>query len=184
MAFRAPAAELDHRFSSDGATPASWREAQAVLMDAEVFWISTVRRDGRPHVTPLIAVWFDGALYFTTGAREQKARNLAGNRRCILTTGCNALGKGLDLVVEGRAARVSSDPRLRRIARLYVAKYGREWRFTVRNGHFVHGGEAHEGSLALVYGVALTKVLGFRKGREFSHTRWRFRPAVPRARRK
>jgi hypothetical protein len=184
MGLRAPAAELDARFSSEGARPAPWREAQTALAGAEVFWISTVRSDGRPHVTPLIAVWLRGALYFTTGAREQKARNLDGNSRCVLTTGCNALGKGLDLAVEGRAARVSEDAKLRRIARLYRAKYGRAWRFTVRNGHFVHGGEAHEGSVARVYEVAPRKLLAFRKGREFSQTRWRFGRAEPRPRRR
>ena len=35
-----------------------------------------VRRDGRPHVTPLPAMWLDGALHLCTGAHEEKARNL------------------------------------------------------------------------------------------------------------
>ena len=76
MAVSAPVAELDARFSSEGATPTQWREARRRLEAAEVFWISTVLPGGRPHVTPLIAVWLDGALYFSTGARERKARNL------------------------------------------------------------------------------------------------------------
>lgn len=29
----------------------------------EMFWLSTVRRDGRPHVTPLPTVWLDGRLH-------------------------------------------------------------------------------------------------------------------------
>jgi hypothetical protein len=165
-------AELDARFSSEGAKPTKWREARGRLEAAEVFWISTVRPGGRPHVTPLIAVWLDGALYFSTGARERKARNLARNRHCILTTGCNAMGEGLDLVVEGRAVRVSANARLRRIADLYVSKYGSDWRFAVRDGHFVHTGD-HEGS-ALVYEVAITKVLAFARGDKYSQTRWRF----------
>jgi len=32
------------------------------LEKAEVFWLSTVRPDGRPHVTPMVSVWLDGAL--------------------------------------------------------------------------------------------------------------------------
>jgi hypothetical protein len=41
------------------------------------FWLSTARPDGRPHVTPFIAVWLDEALWFCTGADELKAKNLA-----------------------------------------------------------------------------------------------------------
>ena len=170
-----PAAELDARFSSDGAKPTPWAEAQASLEEAATFWISTVRPDGRPHVTPLISVWLDGALYFCTGPEERKAKNLSGNPHCILTTGCNQ-EEGLDVVVEGEAVRVTDDAKLRRIADAYVAKYGEFWRFEVRDEAFAHGG-AKEGSIALVFEVAPAHALGFRKGEEFSQTRWRFRPS-------
>jgi nitroimidazol reductase NimA-like FMN-containing flavoprotein (pyridoxamine 5'-phosphate oxidase superfamily) len=109
MAGKEPVTELDARFSSDGATPTAWAQARRRLEEAEVYWLSTVRPDGRPHVTPLLSVWQDGALYFCTGPSERKARNLTQNPHCILTTGCNALAEGLDLVVEGAAARVSDD---------------------------------------------------------------------------
>jgi uncharacterized pyridoxamine 5'-phosphate oxidase family protein len=168
---REPMAELDARFSSDGATPTSWAEARRHLEAAEVFWVSTVRPDGRPHVTPLISVWLEDALYFCTGPSERKARNLTRNPHCILTTGCNALGEGLDLVVEGDAAQVSDDAKLRRIAGAYESKYGSDWRFAVRDGVFVH-----DGGVAIVYEVAPAKAFGFRKGEEFSQTRWRFQP--------
>jgi len=168
-----PVTELDARFSSEGATPREWSEAERHLEDAEVFWVSTVRPDGRPHVTPLISVWLDGALYFCTGPEEQKARNLDRNSHCILTTGRNALDEGLDLVVEGDAVRVRDDAMLRRIAGAYVSKYGEEWRFGVRDGAFVHDAPERD-SAALVYEVAPAKVLGFHKGEEFSQTRWRF----------
>src|SRR5438067_6510946 len=116
MAGRRQAAELDARFSSDAATPTAWPAARRRLEDAELYWLSTVRPDGRPHVTPLIAVWLDDALYFCTGPSERKAKNLARNPHCILTTGSNALDEGLDLVVEGDAVQVSDDGNLRRIA--------------------------------------------------------------------
>jgi nitroimidazol reductase NimA-like FMN-containing flavoprotein (pyridoxamine 5'-phosphate oxidase superfamily) len=168
-----PLGELDSRFSSPGAGAKGWSEAEGRLQDSEVFWISTVRPDGRPHVTPLISVWLDGALYFCTGADERKAKNIAQNPHCILTTGCNALGEGLDVVVEGDAVQVGDDAKLRRIAEAYVSKYGDDWRFEVRDGAFVHAG-AHEGSVALVYEVAPVTAFGFGKGEEFSQTRWRF----------
>jgi nitroimidazol reductase NimA-like FMN-containing flavoprotein (pyridoxamine 5'-phosphate oxidase superfamily) len=166
-----PIAELDARFSTEGAKPVPWAEAQAQLEGAALFWISTVRPDGRPHVTPLIAVWLDEALYFCTGPDERKAKNLAGNANCILTTGCN-IEDGLDVVVEGEAVRVSDDARLRQIADAYLNKYGEVWRFGVRDGAFVHGSD--ESSVALVFEVVPAKVLGFRKGEVFSQTRWQF----------
>jgi len=33
-----------------------WPEAREHLEMAELYWLTTVRGDGRPHVTPLIAV--------------------------------------------------------------------------------------------------------------------------------
>jgi len=170
-----PTTDLDARFSSQGATAKPWSDAEAELERAEVFWISTVRPDGHPHVTPLISVWRDDALYFCTGPDKRKAKNLARNPHCILTTGCNALGEGLDVVVEGDAVRVTDHAKLRRIADAYVTKYGSDWRFGVSDGAFVHEG-AHEGPVALVYEVAPTTAFGFGKGKEFSQTRWRFRP--------
>jgi nitroimidazol reductase NimA-like FMN-containing flavoprotein (pyridoxamine 5'-phosphate oxidase superfamily) len=164
-----PDVELDARFSSPGAAPRPWTEARARLEQAELFWLSTVRPDGRPHVTPLIAVWVDDALYFCTGPDERKAMNLAKNHSCILTTGANALGEGLDVVVEGDAVNVREEATLRRVADAYVAKYGPDWTFSVRDGAF-----HHEAGSALVFQVAPSIAFGFGKGEPFSQTRYRF----------
>lgn len=69
-----------------------------------------------------MSVWLDSALYFCTGPSERKAKNLAGNSRCVITTGCNVLHEGLDLVVERDAARVSDEARLRRVAERSASK--------------------------------------------------------------
>jgi hypothetical protein len=163
-----PATDLDSRFSSKDADPISWAEARDQLQKAEIYWLSTVRSDGRPHVTPLIAVWMDEALHFCTGEDERKARNLAGNPHCVITTGCNAIGEGLDLVIEGVAARVSGEAKLQRLAEGYASKYG--WQFEVRDSAFYN----EEGGRALVFEVAPTTAFGFGKGETFSQTRWRF----------
>lgn len=164
-----PVGELDPRFSSEGATPARWKEARERLELAEVYWLSTVRPDGRPHVTPLIAVWLDGALSFCTGPSERKAKNLAVNAHCVVATGCNALAEGFDLVVEGEAVREHEETKLQRVAAAYEAKYGRDWHFDVCDGAFFGaGGEA------LVFVVSPETVFGFRKGEAFGQTRWRF----------
>ena len=100
-----PAPVLHAGFSSPGAPATPWSAVEEVLDRAEMFWISTVRADGSPHVCPLPAMWLDGALYFVTGWDEQKAVNLARNPRCALTTGNDRYRTGLDVVVEGRAER-------------------------------------------------------------------------------
>jgi Pyridoxamine 5'-phosphate oxidase len=63
-------------------------------------------------------------LYFCTGPTERKARNLAQNPWCVLATGCNTLDNGLDLVVEGEAAKVSDEAELRSVAEAFESKYG------------------------------------------------------------
>lgn len=169
MAGKEPAVELEPQFSSDDATSTPWAEARERLEEAEVYWLSTVRPDGRPHVTPLVSVWLDGALYFATGPSERKVKNLARNPRCVITTGRNVL-EGLDLVIEGDAAVVSDGALLERVADRYASKYDTPFRFTVRDGAF-HG---DAGNVALVYEVTPTTAFGFGKGESFSQTRWRF----------
>lgn len=163
-----PETSLDKRFGDPDASATPWTEGRQRIEESEIFWISTVRPDGRPHVTPLISVWFDERAYFCTGADERKAKNLAGSPECILTTGCNQLDRGLDIVLEGEANRVEEEAKLSRVAAAYVAKYGEDWRFEVRDGLF-----HHEGGEALVFEVAPRTVFGFGKD-PYSQTRWRF----------
>ena len=164
-----PLAEQDGRFSDPDSPPTPWADALRALETAELFWISTVRSDGRPHVTPLPAVWLDGRLHFCTGPAEQKAVNIARNPQVALTTGTNRWKEGLDLVVEGSAAKVTDDARLRTLADLWRGKYRGDWDFTVVDGAFHHA----DGGAAVVFEVAPTKVLAFAKGR-FAQTRYRF----------
>ena len=165
-----PATHLDTRYSDKNAQATTWQRAVTALAEAELSWLSTVRPDGRPHVTPLLTVWQDAALHFCTGPDERKARNLQGNPHVVITTGTNALHHGLDLVVEGDAVRVTDTSRLRSLADAWVAKYGEEWRFEVGDGVFTHSGGAAE---AWVYRVSATTAFGFGKG-PYSQTRWRF----------
>jgi nitroimidazol reductase NimA-like FMN-containing flavoprotein (pyridoxamine 5'-phosphate oxidase superfamily) len=133
MTFQAPVAELDSNFSSPGATAIPWIEAEQSLQKAEVFWLSTVRPEGRPHVVPLIAVWLDGAFYFITGEGERKAKNLASNPQVTIGTGGNSLSEGFDIMVEGSAVLVGDDARRRRVVDAYAAKYGEGWRLPIRD---------------------------------------------------
>ncbi|MDA0183034.1 pyridoxamine 5'-phosphate oxidase family protein [Solirubrobacter phytolaccae] len=152
-------AKIDRRFSDPSADPTPWATTEGALTQAELYWITTVREDGRPHVTPLIGAYHDGALHFTTGLREQKYRNLERSPKLAMTTGNNTWAQGLDVVVEGTAARVSDNAELQRLADAIVAKYGEVWRFTVGDGVF----DDAEGGPAAAFRVEATKVIAFAK---------------------
>ena len=171
MAEPEPVTELS-AFSSGDAIPTEWGQGHRELRDAEVYWLSTVRPDGRPHVTPLLGIWLDGALYFCTGPDERKARNLSGNPRCILTTGCNRLD-GQDIVVEGQAAKVNDLAELRGVAGTFESKYGAH--FTAPEGNWFGLGDNIRRNQVLVFGVAPLTAFGFAKGSPSSQTRWSFR---------
>ena len=162
-----PAGELDARYSSEGAAATAWEEARDRVAGAEVCFLSTVRPNGRPHITPLLSVWLDGVAHFCTGPDEQKARNMARSPLCALIAGSDA-PDGLDVVIEGEAVRVTDEARLRRLADAWVAKYGEDWRFDVRDGAF-----SHAGGTALVFEIAAATAFAFGKGDVYSQTRWR-----------
>jgi general stress protein 26 len=165
-----PTTELDTRYSEPEAVAATWDRAAAHLSAAPLSWITTVRPDGRPHVTPLTTVMSTGALHFCTGPDERKARNIAANAAVVLTTGSNALHGGTDYVVEGVAERVTDRSRLHELADAWVEKYGEEWHFDVADDAFRHqSGDGH----AWVYAVRATVAFGFGK-QPYSQTRWRF----------
>ncbi|SEP05912.1 pyridoxamine 5'-phosphate oxidase family protein [Trujillonella endophytica] len=163
-----PVTEVDPRYGETGAGPRPWAEAEALLAAAPLSWVSTVRPDGRPHVTPLLTVWRDGALHFCTGAAERKARNLETNAEVVLTTGGNRWDEGLDVVVEGTAERVRDRAELVALAGAWEKKYGPVWRFEPTEEGFAdpHGS-------ALVFRVRPRTVFGFAKSPS-SQTRWRF----------
>ncbi|GAA4986753.1 pyridoxamine 5'-phosphate oxidase family protein [Actinopolymorpha pittospori] len=172
MATKDPVTALDPRYGNEDATPTSWADARRHLDAAEIYWLTTVRADGRPHVTPLIGVLLDDALHFCTGPEERKAKNLASRPHCILTTGRNDLDEGYDIVVEGDARTVDDKATLDRIATGYETKYGPH--FTAPDGTFHGLSDSIRGGDALVYEVAPSTAFGFGKGQPFSQTRWRF----------
>ncbi|MER7747969.1 pyridoxamine 5'-phosphate oxidase family protein [Streptomyces bacillaris] len=181
MTPRQPTTELDARYSSalnprpgaENVTATDWAEAQRRLRDAEVFWITTVRVDGRLHVTPLMAAWHDGTLFFSTGPGGQKARNLAGNAHCALTTGHGSLAGGLDIVVEGTAEQVTDPARQDEAIAAVEAQYGDH--ITSPEGAFFGFGDSIREGRDLLFAVAPVTAYGFgHDGQVFSHTRYTF----------
>ena len=81
----APVTTFNEQYSDPAATATGWEETRKALEVAELFWLSTVRADGRPHVTPVVAAWAEGAIWFSTGANEVKfgsPRGWAWRSRC------------------------------------------------------------------------------------------------------
>ncbi|MDV3125496.1 pyridoxamine 5'-phosphate oxidase family protein [Mycobacterium sp. 21AC1] len=158
---------LDQRFS-EATEPADWQTVTTALTSAELYWLTTVRADGRPHVTPLVGVWTDGTFVFCTGLSEQKARNLEHGASVAVTTGVNTWNTGLDVIVEGNADRVTGQATLTGLADDYRQKYGDDWDFDADAEVF-----DPDGTRAYVFRVTPAKILAFAKS---PHGQTRFRP--------
>jgi nitroimidazol reductase NimA-like FMN-containing flavoprotein (pyridoxamine 5'-phosphate oxidase superfamily) len=101
-----------------GLMPFEW--AALRLSRARSYWLATVRPGGHPHAMPVWAVWLDGRLWFSTGRRSRKARNLAANPECVI------FPESADeaVIVEGTAEPASDPDAVARAARVYYGKYG------------------------------------------------------------
>jgi hypothetical protein len=79
------------------------------------FFLGTVRPDGRPHSAGIGALWFDGDFYIVSGPETRKSRNLEANPACTISVRL----EGIDLIFEGEALRVTDQPALEEVARLF-----------------------------------------------------------------
>jgi hypothetical protein len=103
-----------------GSPPLPWSRPHDLLVASPAqpgtpYFLGTSRPDGRPHAASVGAQWLDGDLYFTSGPGTRKARNLAANPACTFAVAL----EGIDVILEGEAARVTDPPTLERLARLY-----------------------------------------------------------------
>lgn len=132
-----------------------WKWAEKMLTESREYWIMSVRPDGRPHAMIIWGVWFDGAFWFGTGAKTQKARNLAKNPNCVVGTQNAAEA----VILEGVAELVSDAAMQRKLEPESLRKYG------------MSGGGGSEP----VYRVRPTRAFGFiEKTFPKTATRWTF----------
>lgn len=96
-----------------------WNWADRLLQKSHNYWIATSRPDGMPHVMIVWALWLDGKIYFSTGSKSRKAKNLYRNSKCVLCTE----RANQAVIVEGVAERVRGAVLLRRVLSLYERKY-------------------------------------------------------------
>ncbi len=101
-----------------GAPVLDWNRAVEALAAGPAggtSFLSTIGSDGRPHAAGVGALWRDGDLYFVSGPDTRKSRNLAANPACTISASL----PGMDVVVEGEAARVTDPATLERLAAHY-----------------------------------------------------------------
>jgi Pyridoxamine 5'-phosphate oxidase len=141
-------------------------------------WLATVTPDGRPHLMPIIAFWMDDAFLFIAGEGTRKGRNLAADERCVIGTG-NLTLPSLDLIVEGRARRITDEATVRRIAAEFG---GKDWPLEARGSHVYgpHGPTAGPPPYA-IYRLEPTTAFGLpgmfgmlESDQSLEPTRWRF----------
>jgi PPOX class probable F420-dependent enzyme len=98
------------------------RKAARLVELERVARIATVSASGTPHVVPVCHVLAGGKLYFGSGRRGTKVRNLRANPRVTVTVDLysDAWDALKGVMVQGTATIVEKGPRFRRLrARLY-----------------------------------------------------------------
>lgn len=155
-----------------GHDPLPWSRALAALEatgDRQEFWLATTRPDERPHVTGFGGLWSDGKIYLVSGESTRKSKNLAANPNCSVGVSL----RGLDLVIEGTARRVTDPATLTRIAGRYNAV---GWPVTVDGDVFTAPYSAPSAGPAPwnLYEIAPATVFGVAMEKPDGATRWRF----------
>jgi nitroimidazol reductase NimA-like FMN-containing flavoprotein (pyridoxamine 5'-phosphate oxidase superfamily) len=106
-----------HAGEGRGLLPWSWAEER--LVRSHDFWLATVTPEGAPHIMPVWAVWHEGRLWFSSSNGSRKARNLAFEPRCTLSTD----NPSEPVVVQGRVQRVTDRAALTAMLEAENAKY-------------------------------------------------------------
>jgi hypothetical protein len=132
MATNEPVAEAMPA-NQDYGPPIPWEEGSRRLADMVFYTLTTLNANGTPHSRPLLGVWLEGAIYFSSHETSHKGQNIARDGRCSLHSQ-SLKPKPLDLVVEGNAQRVTDDALLHRLKDAYASKYG--WQVEVKDGKF------------------------------------------------
>ncbi|EFC81931.1 pyridoxamine 5'-phosphate oxidase-related FMN-binding protein [Parafrankia sp. EUN1f] len=134
-------------------------------------WLTTLNADGSPHVTGIGALYAEGGLWFETGERTRKARNIARDPRCALSLATAEF----DLVVEGRASQVT-DPSV--VAALAARWAAEGWPVSVDESGRALTAEFSAPSAGpppwFVYRIDLTAATAVRTVDPGGATRWRF----------
>ena len=100
-----------------GLLPWSWAEER--LKGSRNYWVVSRWPDGRPHAMPVWGLWHRASFWFSSSRGSRKARNLAADPRCVVTTE----DPSEPVVVEGTAELVRDAEELATLLALENAKY-------------------------------------------------------------
>jgi hypothetical protein len=89
--------------SSDGLLPWSWAVERLTI--AAGYWLASRGPRGVPHLMPIWGVWLHDRFAFSTGETSRKARNLAADPRCSVSTSDTMEA----VVLEGEAAALPDE---------------------------------------------------------------------------
>ena len=68
--------------NKDYGPPIPWAEGHQRLADMVFYTLTTLNANGTPHTRPLLGVWLDGAMYFSSKDTSHKGRNMSRDGRC------------------------------------------------------------------------------------------------------
>jgi hypothetical protein len=147
-------------------------DALAAVPSADItHFLGTCRPDGTPHAAGVGAQWLDGDLYFTSSPAARKARDLAVNPLCTISVRL----PGVDVVLDGTAARVTDADTLERVAAGYRAG---GWPAEVSDDALTAPFSAPSAGPPpwQVYRFTFHTVVGVGSTEPHGATRWRFQP--------
>ena len=132
------------------------------------YFLGTAGPDG-PHAAGIGAVWHDDRLWFVSGPGTRKSRHLAEDDRCTVS----ARLEGLDLVLEGRAARVTDPETLEALVAVYRDS---GWPAEVAGDAFTGPYSAPSAGPPpwYLYRLDLATAVGVAAAEPHGATRWRF----------
>jgi len=136
-------------------SPLSWAWAIDHFSKSRNYFLSTTRSDSRPHVMPVWGVWLGRALYFSTGRRSRKSKNLSSNNHCVV---CSENASEA-VILEGTAKEVGEGSLRNRFVAVYKKKY--DWDIS--------------DTKEPIYEVRPRVIFGIVENADANPTRWRFK---------
>lgn len=172
-----PASEPTETTNIDGygAEVIPWQKVRDLLASdlprpETAAFLSTVGPDGRPHAAGIGPLYYDGALFITTGPGTRKTRDLLANPACTLSLRVT----GMDLICDGTAVRETYPATLEAVAGRY--RDG-GWPAEVASDALTAPYSAQSAGPPPwhLYRIDIAQIVGLNLSESGGATRWRFR---------
>ena len=114
--------KLPKGYADNPTSYVDWGWVVEQLTNAENYWLSSVRPDGRPHVVPRWGAFIDGRLYYDGSPETRHARNIMENPNVTLH-----LENGFKAVIMEGISKPAEKPEpefAKRLAEAISNKYG------------------------------------------------------------